>query len=356
MKLLPGVVLLFLTVNLHALALRPLLSQSEHEQYETVTDSLLFSRTDLAGLVERDPSCRDTVKLFLYLELRLHNEEIIDKTGNKYYIFSEVTEDCVLHLSLKNEAGNISQTIAGIDLASSVDVDLEAVGFENGPVYQDLTHQGIGTAVIEKIRPYMPKECTLHLMVVNRPTREAIVRGKPTTLEELTGIFKSQVIGRWLDTLGFQEFIFKLLPEEWVNFKHEELVDVVTDKTVPKFVQMTAEHRVFYVMARKVDYAGVCEQAGARYIGIQEGIDEIEDMVLFNAPNHTTLALEKSKFSYAEVLRKVQSAMAEFTLAGREDVEFGGPKGELELKDEDYVTIINAQKPHFNATAVLTAA
>jgi len=356
MKLLLGAALLFMTVNLQALALRPLSAQSEQEQYEAMSNSLLADRTDLAELVSRDPSCRDAVKLFLYLEARLHDEEIIDKAGNKYYIFSEVTEDCVLHLSLKNEAGNVSQTIAGIDLASSVDVDLEAVGFENGPVYQGLTHQGIGTAIIEKIRPYMPKECTLHLMVVNKPTREAIVRAKPTTMEELVNVFRGQVIGRWLDLLGFQEFIFKLLPEEWVNFKHEELVDVVNTGNLPRFIQQTAEHRVFYVMARKVDYAGVCEQAGARYIGIQEGIDEIEDLILFNAPNNTTLALEKSKFSYGEVLRKVQSAMAEFTLAGREDVEFGGPKGELELKDEDYVTIINAQKPHVNATAVLTAA
>jgi len=342
--------------DLGALALRPLSAGSEQEQYEAVTGSLLLARADLTELVRQEPTCRDAVKLFLYLEARLHDAEVADKDGHVYKIFAEVTEDGVLQLSLKDEAAGTSQAIAGIDLVGSADIDLEKVDWDRGPRFQDLTHRGIGTAVVEKIRPYVPKECNLNLMVVNKPTRTAMVTAKPDTLAQLTALFKGQVIGRWLDMLGFNQFIFKLLPAEWNEFDCREVTEAVTDALVPMFIEQTAKYKGFFVLARKIDYAGECARAGAEFIGIQEGIDEIEDMVLFNAPNHTTLALEKSKFSSSAAFIKVSEAMAERTLVRKADMEFGGPRGELVLKDDDYLLIVKSQKPSFRIMEVLEAA
>jgi hypothetical protein len=52
-------------------------------------------------------------------------------------------------------------------------------------------------------------------------------------------------------------------------------------------------------------YDKIFSMFDCKYIGIQEGIDEIPDAVLFNLPSHTTLAIPVNKLSYNVIRKKL---------------------------------------------------
>jgi len=347
------VCLIFLSQQcVYSLALRPLATQDSIEQYNAVSDALLQERDKLCRMVKEDQESLQMVKLLLYLEMKLHMKEIVTSTGVRYNLFTEVTDDGVLHISLQDYKGSLSQAVAGMDLTSSIDIDLEHVGFENGPICTDLTNQGIGSAIVEKVKLYIPSYCKLTLMIVNKPTLRAFKLEYPKTVSELIEVFKSKVIGKWLAYLGFNEFIFKVLPAQWETFSSSEVKEVVTDNNLSAFLAQTDKNKGFFILTRKINYADICESAGAVYIGMQEGIEDIEDMVVFNAPSRTTIMIPKSEFNYTSIKNSIKESNKKFVTY--EDPG-NSPTGEIVLEDQDYGKIIYGMKPSFAVLDVLKA-
>ncbi len=103
-------------------------------------------------------------------------------------------------------------------------------------------------------------------------------------------------------------------------------------------------------------YDYITNIAGCKYIGIQPGFGDMEDMVLFNEPNNSTLAIPRSYFSYGAVIEKL--GLPELPLIEDvNDVEIRGISGELILNSEDYLKIIRKEANHGirNIPAVLKA-
>lgn len=240
----------------------------------------------------------------------------------------------------------------------------------------DLTQHGLGGEITQVISKYIPLGYVAEMDVMNEQTILILTQSKIKTMTDLTYIFKQTPIGKLLDRNGFGEFEYSFpvvvgasrhmqeprrelpavkISEANIKDFNERMnatqkINVIIKKTNQYVISPTPEETKRY-------YKYICSLANCKYIGIQEGIDEIEDMVLFNEPSGTTLALPISQFSYEAVLKKLGLPGLTLVVKKSVEVEVSNITKEIVLTKEDYIKILRREATHGfeNVPSVLKA-
>lgn len=279
--------------------------------------------------------------------LPLIQNEMEGQVVDKFKLKTTISKDGGLYIYLVFENIVDDQAVLVVLPDLSTDIELEESKFG------DLRGQGIGKKLFTLMGKAIIVGTECKDLVVNTPTVDMIYNANITCMQDLHAIFNVTPVGKLHWAAGYNEYDFYfydpmmerevLVTEDNVvrlykNIKKRGNFELVSKKT------MTKEELVMY-------YDYVIYKAGGKYIGIQQGIADIEDMIMFNAPSGTTLAILRSKFCYEAVLDKLgksiltgvndlKSDLQVFPNKDVNSIEIFPFKGDMILNKNDYLKII----------------
>lgn len=282
--------------------------------------------------------------------LPLIQREMEGQIVGKFKLVTEIAQDGGLYIYLTLNGVKDEQAALVVLPDLSTDIELQSSSFG------DLRGQGIGKKLFTLYGKALPVGTECRDLVVNEPTVKMIHEANITCMKDLNRVFSLTPVGKLHWAAGYNEYDFYF-------YDHTVGREVlVTEDNVVRLYKNIKTRNNFELVSKKTMtmkelesfYAYTAGLAGCKYIGIQHGVEDIEDTIMFNAPSHTTLSIPRSEFCYEAVLKKLGLPLA---LKKTVDVEVTGVTGEIILRREDYLKIIRREATHGfeNTHAVLKA-